>query len=132
HLHPFETRESIGGVDTTLKFEFGHHCFTDEKGRGVLVRHQGEERYFCMARYRDSFGLVTWAQDGISDGYAVHYRNRKGKDQYFHKRFDDYAIFFSVRRPADRPNYLKIRVISAYELNAWGQAPKGKLFRISY
>jgi len=46
----------------------------------------------------------------------------------------DYAIFFDINKPKDSDNVLKIKVISAYEVDQWGKnsLPKGKAKRIKW
>ena len=63
-----------------------------------------------------------------------HNSKNGGGQRYFCLDLHDYAIFFSISKPADTSNQLKLRVISAYEVDNWGRhsLPKGKPFNVRY
>ena len=58
HLQPFEMTFDVAGQALTVKFEFGFHCFTDDKGNGELLRHKHERRYFCASRYKGLYAGI--------------------------------------------------------------------------
>lgn len=71
HLQPFDLAFDIANERVVVKFEFGLHCFTDDKGNGHLIRHRGEHRYFCSERYHCSTQLVEYIQKRFFQGLAV-------------------------------------------------------------
>lgn len=135
HLQPFEMVFQVAGAALTVKFEFGFHCFTDDKGDGETLFHKGERRYFCASRYNCSSQLRDYIERRFFEGVAVPHNSKNGGGQrYFCLDLHDYAIFFSISKPAGTTNLLKLRVISAYEVDTWGRPslPKGRPFNVRY
>jgi len=133
HLHPFEMEFQIADDLVTVRFEFGFHCFTDDKGHGEQIYHKGERRYFCAERYHCSQQLHDYIRKRFFDGLAVpHFV--KNNQRYFCLDLHDYAIFFSISKPQGTTNRLKLRVISAYEVDSWGRPtlPRGKPHNVRY
>lgn len=62
HLQPFEMTFEVAGNQLTVRFEFGFHCFTDDKGDGEPLRHKHEHRYFCPSRYHCSTQLRDYIE----------------------------------------------------------------------
>lgn len=54
--------------------------------------------------------------------------------RYYCLDLHDYAIFFSISKPQNTTNRLKLRIISVYEVAEWGRPklPKGKLHNVRY
>lgn len=134
HLHPFKRELQVSGYEITANFSFGHHCFTDEKENGPVFKFRGETRYFSEERYQLSFQLIEWIDERFVDGLAVPYFDKKNNRQYYCKDLYDYAIFFTVQKPQDRDNHLKIRIASAYEIQPWGRhgLPRGTPLNMTY
>lgn len=78
HLQPFEMVFDVAGQLLTVRFEFGFHCFSDDKGNGVVLLHKGERRYFCSTRYFCSRQLRDYIEKRFIDGVAVPHNSRKG------------------------------------------------------
>lgn len=133
HLQPFDLVYDIAGEEVTVKFEFGLHCFTDDKGNGHLIQHRGERRYFCSERHYCSTQLVEYIHKRFFEGLAVPYYVDNNQ-RYFCLDLHEYAIFFSISKPQGTKNLLKLRIISAYELANWGRPklPKGKPHNVRY
>lgn len=127
HLRPFNMIVRVDGRDITLHVTFGHHCFTDEKGNGPLI-YRDEGRYWSQERYDCSLELPEIIQQRFASSYAIPYTNRKNKEQYHYMEENDYAIFFDINRPANTNDELKLKIVSAYELDNWGRGavPRGK------
>jgi hypothetical protein len=134
HLQPFEMLFDIAGQPLNVRFEFGFHCFSDDKGDGEPLLHKGERRYFCSTRYFCSRQLRDYIERRFIDGMAVPHNSRKGGQRYFCLDLHEYAIFFSISKPANTTNYLRLHVISAYVLENWGRhsLPKGKPYNVRY
>ena len=134
HLDPFDLYAQIGGEDVRIVFTFGFHIFTDEKGNGVTLTHQGETRSFCKQRFQDSFQAVHFLQNRLLDSYTTPYVTKKGRQQFFCLDLYDYALFLTVQKSQDAENELKCRVVSAYSLDQWGKhsIPRGKAVRMRY
>lgn len=140
HMQPFELTfqvadENAAIVVLTVKFDFGFHCFTDDKGQGEKLYHKGEKRYFCPSRYHCSNQLRDYIERRFFAGVAVPHNSKNGGGQrYFCLDLHDYAIFFSISKPAGTSNLLKLHVISAYEVDNWGRhsLPKGRPFNVRY
>ncbi|QHC93067.1 hypothetical protein [Pseudomonas chlororaphis] len=134
HLQPFELVFEVAGEQLAVKFEFGFHCFTDDKGEGELLRHKGENRYFCPSRYHCSTQLRDYIERRFFEGMVVPHNSRKGGQRYFCLDLHDYAIFFSISKPQGTTNYLRLHVISAYDVANWGRhsLPRGKAFNVRY
>lgn len=133
HLQPFDLQFDVAGDPLTVKFEFGFHCFTDDKGHGELVCFKHERRYFCAHRYDCSKQLRDYMERRFYEGLAVPYFIN-GNQRYYCLDLHDYAMFFSIRKPENTRNLLKLRVISAYEVATWGRhsLPKGKPHNVRY
>jgi hypothetical protein len=133
HLQPFELVFDVAGEGVTVKFEFGFHCFTDDKGNGELLTFKRERRYFCAERHHCSTQLADYIRKRFYQGMAVPFY-AESSQRYFCLDLHDYAIFFSISKPKDTSNLLKLRVISAYDVAAWGRAklPRGKPHNVRY
>lgn len=134
HLQPFKMTFDVASEPLTVKFEFGFHCFTDDKGHGEQLIHKGERRYFCPTRYFCSTQLRDYIERRFIDGVAVPHNHRKGGQRYFCLDLHEYAIFFSISKPANTVNFLRLHVISAYEVANWGRhsLPRGKPYKVRY
>jgi hypothetical protein len=47
----------------------------------------------------------------------------------------EYAIFFEIRKPQNMDNFLRLNVVSAYEVETWGRGgmpSKGPLLNVRY
>ena len=134
HLQPFEMTFDVQGEPLTVKFEFGFHCFTDDKGNGDLIRHKGERRYFCPSRYHCSTQLRDYIERRFVEGMVVPHGSKNSGQRYFCLDIHDYAIFFSLSKPQGTTNYLRLHVVSAYEREDWGRhsMPKGKAYNTRY
>jgi len=129
HIHPFTFAYQHKGNTINIEVKFGHHTFTDEKGDGVPITVNKEERYFCPDRYDLSFELPGIIQKELVQSYLVAYRNRKGGEQFFTMTINEVAIFFSLHKKGNTENTLKLMIISAYEVAEWGKSslPRGKV-----
>ncbi|MDO7925972.1 hypothetical protein Q6A51_04225 [Pseudomonas sp. KFB-139] len=134
HLQPFERVYDIAGEQVTIHFEFGFHCFTDDKGNGKQLYYKREHRYFCLARYHYSSQLRDYIDRRFFEGLAVPHNSKKSGQRYFCLDLHDYAIFFSITKPQGSVNRLKLHVISAYEVDQWGRhsLPRGKPFNVRF
>jgi hypothetical protein len=134
HLQPLEMIFDVAGQPLTVRFEFGFHCFSDDKGNGQALFHKGERRYFCATRYFCSRQLRDYIERRFIDGVAVPHNSRKGGQRYFCLDLHEYAIFFSISKPAQTQNYLRLHVISAYVVENWGRhsLPRGKPYNVRY
>ncbi|MCU1723272.1 hypothetical protein NTG44_15695 [Pseudomonas sp. 20P_3.2_Bac4] len=133
HLQPFDLMFDVADEQVTVKFEFGFHCFTDEKGKGESLCFRHERRYFCEDRYHCSTQLRDYMERRFYNGLAVPYFVENNQ-RYYCLDLHDYAIFFSISKPANTTNLLKLRVISAYEVATWGRhsLPRGKPHNVRY
>jgi len=131
HLQSFNFDVLIDGQLTTLIVSFGSHCFTDEKENGPILLHG--DRYWSEERYQSSLQLPSMIRERFMTFYAVIYRNRNGGEQYHYLEIYDYAIFFDINKPTT-PNTLKIKIVSAYEVDQWGRntLPKGNPKKIKW
>lgn len=134
HLQPFEMTFEVAGNQLTVRFEFGFHCFTDDKGNGEPLRHKHEHRYFCPSRYHCSTQLRDYIERRFYTGMVLPHNSKNSGQRYFCLDLHDYAIFFSITKPAETTNLLRMHVISAYEVDTWGRhsLPKGKAFNTRY
>jgi hypothetical protein len=133
HLQPFELSYEVAEQQLSVKFEFGFHCFTDDKGHGQPLRHRGENRYFCADRHHCSSQIADYLHKRFFKGLAVPFYVENSQ-RYYCLDLHDYAVFFSISKPQNTTNLLKLRVISAYEVAEWGRAklPKGKPHNVRY
>lgn len=133
HLRPFWVAYDIAGEQVSVRFEFGFHCFTDEKGNGPELTNGRERRYFCSDRYHCSIQISEYIQKRFFEGYVVPHM--AGNNQrFFCLDSHEYAIFFTIQKPKDTENQLKIRIISAYTVDDWGRSalPRGNAKRVRY
>lgn len=128
HLRPFSQSFTIGGSVIDIRFTFGFHCFTDEKGNGKLISNQGEERNFSPDRWESSKEIRNWITKRLLTDKVIPFNNSQQKRRYFCLDLYDYAIFLQISKPVNTTNKLKIMVVSAYEVDPWGEStlPKGK------
>lgn len=133
HLNSFSMTTEIDGINIELIFTFLSHCFTDEKG-GTKMPFTHEERYWSNERYHLSLALPKLIKDKFLSKYAIVFKSHKSAEQYHYMEAYDYAIFFNINKPKNTNNTLKIKIISAYEVEQWGKntLPKGKPKRISW
>lgn len=66
--------------------------------------------------------------------YVVPHINKGNNEMYHYMEVNDYAIFFDLRKHNGHPNGLKLYVVSAYEVNQWGQhsIPKSRPMKFAY
>lgn len=133
HLQPFEMDFDVAGQTVTVHFEFGFHCFTDDKGHGQLLWHRGEKRYFCPDRYECSKQLEPYIRKRFYEGKVAAFYSDNNQ-RFFCLDVHDYAIFFSISKPNQTTNRLKLRVVSAYDVATWGRSslPRGKVYNVRY
>ncbi len=126
HLQSATVEVSVDGKDVKLHVSYGHHCFTDQKQNGRCL-FKKDERYWCHSRYERSKELPSIIADELPNNYAIPHMTPNG-ESYHYMAVHDYAIFFTITKPVGTDNELKLRVISAYELDGWGRGtlPKGK------
>ncbi len=79
HLQPFDLVFNVAQEQVTVKFEFGLHCFTDDKGNGHLIHYRGERRYFCSERYNCSTQLVEYIQKRFFRGWPFRFIRKTAK-----------------------------------------------------
>ncbi len=115
HLQPFEQTFEVAEQQLVVRFEFGFHCFTDDKGHGQPLRHRGEVRYFCADRHYYSSQITDYLQKRFFKGLAVPFYVENSQ-RYYCLDLHDYAVCFSISKPQNTTNFLKLRVISAYEV----------------
>lgn len=137
HLQPIERSFQLADSDVTVEFSFGFHCFTDNKENGPLLVHPKtkEERYFCPQRYDHSFQLVDFIDKRFIDAKVRAHHGGGNNRRYFCLDLHDYAMFFEVRKPQNMENFLRLNVVSAYEVDTWGRSglpSKGPLFNVRY
>ncbi len=127
HLQPRIYHAQLDGQAVTIQITFGNHCFTDEKEESVLLFPR-EGRYWSQERYERSKQLPQLIAQALdTNSYCVaHYSNQN--EQYHYVEADDYAIFFTVHKPQNSTDRLKIKVVSAYPIEEWGRSaiPSGK------
>ena len=135
HLCPFVVSHMVDDIQTNIRVTFGHHCFTDEKENGRCL-FKPDQRYWSQERYDLSFNLPVLVRDNLfsNSSYAVPYMNRHSNEQYHYMEAYDYAIFFDINKPSGSGDSLKVKIISAYEVDEWGKSglPKGKAKRVSW
>ncbi len=112
HLQPFEQTFEVAEQQLVVRFEFGFHCFTDDKGHGLPLRHRGEVRYFCADRHYYSSQITDYLQKRFFKGLAVPFYVENSQ-RYYCLDLHDYAVFFSISKPQNATNFLKLRIISA-------------------
>lgn len=133
HLSNFTMLVDVDGKPLELEVSFLSHCFSDEKG-GVLLPLKREVRYWSEDRYQASFRLRELIEANFISAYAIPYLNKKRNEQYHYMEAHDYAIFFDINKPEGTEDKLKLKIVSAYELDQWGKGavPKGKAKRVSW
>lgn len=131
HLHPFSFQATLKGSLVKISVAFSHHCFTDNKGKGISLI---DGRYFCESRYQCSLNLPCILQKHLIQGHIVPHFDRKSNEVYYFAHVCDYAIFFDLRPDANTPGGLKMFVTSAYEIDLWGKStlPRGTLVKFDY
>lgn len=137
HLQPIERTFQLTASSVSVEFSFGFHCFTDNKENGPLLIHPKtkEERYFCPKRYDHSFQLVDFIDRRFIDAKARAHFAAGNNRRYFCLDLHDYALFFEVRKPQGMENFLRLNVVSAYEVAPWGRAGlpiRGQLLNVRY
>lgn len=136
HLRPFSVKTMIDNTECEVRVTFGLHTFTDNKEKGDPITHRGETRWFCSDRYQCSKDLPGVIKQGLLNhkSYVRPYINNKKKECYFYLDVVDYGLFIELRKPPDKEDYLKLHVVSAYDINTWGRSglPRNKPVRFSY
>lgn len=133
HLAPFKFLAAISGIDAPVQISvtFGTHVFTDQKENGPELF---PGRYFCLERYTASINLPALLSDQLLLAHVVPHVNKTNNENYFYSTIDDYVVFFDLRKDDSHKNGLKLVVISAYEVDAWGKGslPKGTPVKFSF
>jgi hypothetical protein len=137
HLQPTVRTFQLGASGVSVEFTFGLHCFTDSKENGALIVHPktGEERYFCPNRYALSKQLIDYIDRRFIDSKVRAHFAGKNNRRYFCLDTHEYAIFFEIRKPQNIENFLRLNVVSAYEIETWGRGgmpSKGPLLNVRY
>ncbi len=137
HLHAFEMVTQVDGVETKILVHFGHHTFTDDKETGQKFQWAeriNDHRYFSASRYEASKDLpgIIRSELAKQQSYITAYYNKKNIECYYYINTVDYVMFLEIRKPQDIDNYLKVKVVSAYEKDQWGTFPNGKKYKLSY
>ena len=102
HLQPFELSYEVAEQQLSVKFEFGFHCFTDDKGHGQPLRHRGETRYFSADRHHCSSQIADYLHKRFFKGLAVPFYVENSQ-RYYCLDLHDYAVFFrSANRRTQR------------------------------
>lgn len=137
HLQPCVRKFQLRACEVSVEFTFGLHCFTDSKENGPLIVHPKvrEERYFCPVRYSLSKQLIDYVDRRFIDSKVrAHYAGNNNR-RYFCLDAHEYAIFFEIRKPRNMNNFLRLNVVSAYEVETWGRSglpSKGPVFNVRY
>lgn len=133
HLAPFKFLASVSGIEAPVQLSvtFSNHVFTDQKENGPELF---PGRYFCLDRYTASLTLPALLSDHLLLAHVVPYVNKTNNENYFYSTINDYVVFFDMRKDDSHENGLKLVVISAYEVDAWGKSslPKGTPVKFSY
>ncbi len=137
HLQPTVRTFQLGASEVSVEFTFGLHCFTDNKENGELIVHPKtkEERYFCPNRYALSKQLIDYIDRRFIDSKVRAHFAGKNNRRYFCLDAHEYAIFFEIRKPQNMNNFLRLNVVSAYEVETWGRGgmpTKGQLLNVRY
>ncbi len=132
HLQTASYDIEIDGSMVKLQVSYANHCFTDKKENGPML-FKREGRYWSPERYSLSLTLPTLIESNLINSYAIPFTSKNGESYHYSEQFD-YAIFFSISKPAGTDNELKMRVNSAYEVDEWGKStlPKGKKVKVSW
>ncbi|WP_020198199.1 hypothetical protein [Vibrio owensii] len=57
-------------------------------------------------------------EERFVESHAIpYYNHRKNGEQYHYIEIHDYVIFFEITKPDNTDNELKVKIISAYELD---------------
>ncbi len=128
HLHPVKHNVVIKGAVVSLDITFGFHVFTDEKESGCRIQHQREVRYFCPERHSGSLSLKERILNAVSGGEYVTVFTAKHGQRYYHLNANEDFILMEIRKPEGSVDTLRLHVVSAYTLDAWGRntLPRGK------
>lgn len=134
HIWPHEITFSHNDISALIRVTYGFHVYTDEKESGDELTYKNETRYFSPQRYELSFQLPDYIETMINNCNVTVYRSHKGHEQLFHLTTLDYALFFTLRKPQNEDNVLKLHLISAYEVESWGRSslPRGKNYHWSF
>lgn len=134
HLADMSLNARINGVDCSVKIEFGHHCYTDEKGEGQAFKPTRDNRYFSQKRYDASFSLPKLVNDLLvkQDAHLTAFKHRSHQECYYHIDYVDYTLFMVIQKPPGTTNQLKVRITSAYEKDKWGELPSGKVVKMFF
>lgn len=135
HLQKTTVIVNVSGRELRLNFTFGFHVFTDEKGAGKLIVLHGEERYFCVQRYNESFHLVDRIVRAISNDYVTSFIAKKKGRRYYHINQMDDFILMEIRSPQGQEDTLNLNIVTAYTFDTWSdksKMPKGRNLRFSY
>ncbi|MEY1278458.1 hypothetical protein AB7080_20760 [Providencia rettgeri] len=130
HLHPFSfTHTKQDNTSICIHVSFENHVFTDDKRTSHI---QIGDRYFSLSRYECSKQLRELITTNFMDNHVVVYKNKKDNESYYYTEKYDYAIFFNMAKIDN--NTLKMKVISAYEVDSWGKStlPRGNKITASY
>lgn len=131
HLNPTVMKVEISDKTISLNISYGDHCFTDEKENGPFISYN---RYWSENRYERSLELPTYLEKNFLKSFAIPYfKKHKIGESYHYMEAFDYAIFFEITKP-DIENTLNIKIVSAYEIEEWGQGtmPVGKPYKIRW
>lgn len=135
HLHKRTECIFLNGREITINFTFGSHVFTDEKGVGKPILIRGEERYFCVQRYTESFYIVDRILRSIEDDYVTSFiAKTKGRRYYHINNMDDF-ILMEIRVPQGLDNTINLNVVTAYTFDAWSdksKLPRGRNLKFRY
>lgn len=133
HLRSKTITVELKNQQVELHLRYGSHCFSDEKSNGFRLPFKGDERYWSEERYEKSLQLPEQMEQKFIDGYAVaYYNHRRNGEQYHYTELDGYYIFFEISKPPNTKNQLNIKIISAYERDAWGRIPSGKPYKVRW
>ncbi|MDV5764929.1 hypothetical protein QM186_04910 [Stenotrophomonas maltophilia] len=135
HLEDFSRDIIIEGARITLSISFGPHVFCDEKAKGDQIPFLAAERYFCIARYEESFNVVHHMANRFEAGHVRVFKKSKkingdwvSEEQMYQTELEGVAIFMIIRHPD--PGVLHLKVISSYPLKSIHTLPKGKLYTV--
>ncbi len=132
HLQSSTIQVDIGGLTCSLHVSYGAHCFSDEKENGPKLPIR-ERRWWCEERYQRSLELPTMLAERFVESHAIpYYNHRRNGEQYHYMEIHNYVVFFEITKPENTNNTLNVKIISAYELDAWGEVPKGKRYRVRW
>ncbi len=133
HLDDKDLNVLLDGSGINLQISFWPHVFCDEKGRGARIRFINDERYFCKARYNESFAVAHHMRQNFVAGHVRVFKKSKRagnrletEEQMYQTDLAGVAIFMVIRH-VDATS-LEVKVISAYPIQDRQTLPRGKLF----